>query len=92
MAKEKQIMKISNSKWAKMSNQERHDYLVSNEVKVKTITGLNGSAKVGSNQAMITCYVASSGGVTLSHPQNTRAAAMAQAEESIAYWLSEASK
>ena len=86
------MKKMTSNNWTIMTNQERYHFLASNEIKVKAITGLDGSAKVGSDQCMVTRYVASVGGVNLSHPWETRAEAMEQAENSIVYWKNETEK
>ena len=85
-------MKMTPKKWKAMTSQERYDFLSAGDLKIKTITGLDGSAKVNSDHPVITSYVASVGGVTLSHPWESREQAVRQAENNIAHWKAEAAK
>lgn len=71
---------MTQQEWDVMSVEEKHELLQSHQAKVSTQTAMNGMAKVGSNEAIITVYSVYRGTVLTGRADNLLDAAKMDAE------------
>lgn len=78
--------------WNKATQREKAEYLLNNDVVIKTRTGMRADAKVNDPEPCITVFTAHVGIVQITYQCNTRLEALEQAVESLRNWKKELEK
>lgn len=78
--------------WNNATQREKAEYLLGNDVVLKTLTGMRADAKVNDPEPCITVFTAHVGVVQITEPCDTRLEALEQAVETLRNWKKELEK